>query len=455
MGARGDVEVTRKLLSSTTSYEDSGAHTDVILQQSRDFTEENRTSSCKTLMNLLKGNIGPGILALPIAFKYAGLWAGAVGLFMLGYISLHCQHMLMTCSNILKERPISMGERLGYAGVVENCLATGPIFFRKFQNAGRVMINVFLIVTQLGFCCVYIVFVAQNFRQVLLGSNKENGELDVIIMGIELIVVIIYCTTIQTLHGLSYFSYVANFLNFAGLIFVLYYVVQGSPPQSERPAFLGWYDMPMYFGTAVYAFEGIGLVMPLKNKAADEWDFSRRCGLLSLGMTIVIALYIAIGFLGYLKYGDHVLGSITLNLPAVDMLSRLTKITFVVSVFVTYGLQFYVPVNILWPKIEHRLSSPRAKSVGNVVFRILLILFTGAIAMVIPHLDLLIALIGALASSSLALIFPPIIELLTLSAEGNRPSVLIIVKDVAIMLLGLLGCITGTYAAILGIVNVS
>lgn len=95
---------------------------------------------------------------------------------------------------------------------------------------------------------------------MLLGSNKENGELDVIIMGIELIVVIIYCTTIQTLHGLSYFSYVANFLNFAGLIFVLYYVVQGSPPQSERPAFLGWYDMPLYFGTAVYAFEGIGLV---------------------------------------------------------------------------------------------------------------------------------------------------------------------------------------------------
>lgn len=95
---------------------------------------------------------------------------------------------------------------------------------------------------------------------MLLGSNKENEELDLIIMGIELIVFIIYCTTIQSLHGLSYFSYVANFLNFAGLIFVLYYVVQGSPPQSERPAFVGWFDMPMYFGTAVYAFEGIGLV---------------------------------------------------------------------------------------------------------------------------------------------------------------------------------------------------
>ncbi|XP_062608737.1 neutral amino acid uniporter 4-like isoform X1 [Saccostrea cucullata] len=451
-----DDEVKEKLISKvTSSYTESEEDADAITEQSKDFSHENRTSSCKTLMNLLKGNIGPGILALPIAFKYAGLWAGAAGLFFLGYVSLHCQHMLMTCSNILKERPVSMGQSLGYAGVVENCLATGPVCLRRFQNAGRVVINVFLIVTQLGFCCVYIVFVAQNFRQVILSSNKANLHLDMIIMGIELIVIIVYCTTIQSLHGLSYFSLIANFLNFAGLFFVIFYVVQDTPSPSVRPAFVGWYDLPMYFGTAVYAFEGIGLVMPLKNKARDEMDFSRRYGLLTLGMTIVIALYLAIGFLGYLKYGDHALGSITLNLPPVDMLSRLTKITFVVSVFVTYGLQFYVPVNILWPKIEHRLSSSKARSVGNIIFRISLILFTGVIAMVIPHLDLLIALIGAMASSSLAFIFPPIIELVTLSADNSHPSVFVILKDVAIMLLGIVGCITGTYAAILGIVNVS
>ncbi|XP_056012607.1 neutral amino acid uniporter 4-like [Ostrea edulis] len=381
--------------------------------------------------------------------------AGAVGLFFLGYISLHCQHTLMACSDILKERPLSMGQSVGYAGVVENCLATGPVCLRKFQRAGRVIINIFLIVTQLGFCCVYVVFVAQNFRQVILSSNKENPHLDLIIMGIELILIVIYCTTIQSLQGLSYFSLIANFLNFAGLVFLIFYVVQKPPPQSERPAFLGWHELPLYFGTTVYAFEGIGLVMPLKNKTRNEADFTRRYGLLTLGMTIVIALYIAIGFLGYLKYGDHVLGSVTLNLPSEDMLSRLTKVTFIVSVFVTYGLQFYVPINIIWPRLERRFSTPTTKSVGNIVFRICLILFTVVIAMVIPHLDLLIALIGALASSSLALIFPPIIELVTLSADGSRPSVVIILKDLFIMLLGLVGCITGTYAAILGIIKVS
>lgn len=59
--------------------------------------------------------------------------------------------------------------------------------------------------------------------------------------------------------------------------------------------------------------------MLLKNKVVDEWDFSRRCGFLFFGMIIVIVFYIVIGFLGYLKYGDYVLGSIILNLFVVDM----------------------------------------------------------------------------------------------------------------------------------------
>ena len=38
-------------------------------------------------------------------------------------------------------------------------------------------------------------------------------------------------------------------------------------------------------------------------------------GVLNTSMTIVTCLYIAVGFFGYLKYGEDVQGSITLNLP--------------------------------------------------------------------------------------------------------------------------------------------
>jgi len=48
-------------------------------------------------------------------------------------------------------------------------------------------------------------------------------------------------------------------------------------------------------------------------------DFGGWNGVLNTGMVIVAALYTSVGFFGYLKYGENVQGSITLNLPQDDM----------------------------------------------------------------------------------------------------------------------------------------
>lgn len=47
-------------------------------------------------------------------------------------------------------------------------------------------------------------------------------------------------------------------------------------------------------------------------------DFRGFNGVLNTGMVLVTCGYIAVGFFGYLKYGDAVNGSITLNLPPSD-----------------------------------------------------------------------------------------------------------------------------------------
>lgn len=61
-------------------------------------------------------------------------------------------------------------------------------------------------------------------------------------------------------------------------------------------------------------------VLPLENNMETPQDFGGYTGVLNTGMVIVACLYIAVGFFGYLKYGDKVkLGSITLNLPENDM----------------------------------------------------------------------------------------------------------------------------------------
>jgi proton-coupled amino acid transporter len=48
-------------------------------------------------------------------------------------------------------------------------------------------------------------------------------------------------------------------------------------------------------------------------------QFTKRFGVLNIGMTVVTCLLLVMGFLGYLKYGDKVEGSLTLNLPQEDM----------------------------------------------------------------------------------------------------------------------------------------
>jgi proton-coupled amino acid transporter len=59
--------------------------------------------------------------------------------------------------------------------------------------------------------------------------------------------------------------------------------------------------------------------MPLENSMKQPDHFINKLGILNIAMAIVILLYGVIGFLGYVRFGDEVLGSVTLNLPESEM----------------------------------------------------------------------------------------------------------------------------------------
>lgn len=59
--------------------------------------------------------------------------------------------------------------------------------------------------------------------------------------------------------------------------------------------------------------------MPLENEMKTPKSFGGPVGILNIGMGSIIFLYIGMGFLGYLAYGDLVQGSITLDLAPTEV----------------------------------------------------------------------------------------------------------------------------------------
>jgi len=416
-----------------------------------------KISNTDTIIHMLKGNIGTGILAMPNAIKNSGLLVGNLGLVLMASVCIHCMHLLVNNSQELSIRLDKTN--LDYADVAEACFATSNHpRLRRFASTARIVINTFLCITQLGFCCVYFVFVGQNLQQICeyyFGHNHQifnhhysASETSQIYMSFVLVPMLLL-VSIRNLRYLSPVSMLANLLQFIGLGLIFYYLFQDVPYTWERNNFATWGQLPLYFGTAIYAFEGIGVVLPLENQMKTPGDMKGWNGVLNTSMIIVSCLYIAVGFFGYLKYGEAVAGSITLNLPLDEFLACMVKVMMSLAVFFTYALQFYVPVTILLPTV-HRIVPQRHHLLGEYVFRYLLVMVTYGLAAAIPMLDLFISLVGSFSSSTLALMAPALIDCVT---QGDKLTKTRLAKNVLIFVVGFAGFVAGSFVSLKAIIQ--
>lgn len=125
------------------------------------------TSYVETLMHLFKGNVGPGCFAMADGMKNGGIILGPILTLFLGVICVHAQHILLNCSAKMMEQH-KLTTRPDYAETVELCFSSSTNErWRKLAPAMKRTCNIFICVTQLGFCCIYFLFIGTNLKQVL------------------------------------------------------------------------------------------------------------------------------------------------------------------------------------------------------------------------------------------------------------------------------------------------
>uniref|UniRef100_A0A8C3VZU2 Solute carrier family 36 member 3 n=1 Tax=Catagonus wagneri TaxID=51154 RepID=A0A8C3VZU2_9CETA len=409
-------------------------------------------SMMQTLIHLLKCNIGTGLLGLPLAMKNAGLLVGPFSLLAIGILTVHCMVILLNCAHHLSQRLqktfVNYGEAMMYG--LETC---PNAWLRTHSVWGRYTVSFLLITTQLGFCSVYFMFMADNLQQMVEEAHVTSSRcqpreplvltpiLDIRFYMLAILPLLVLLVFIRNLRVLSVFSTVASITTLGSMALIFAYIVQGIPDPRSLPLMASWKTFLLFFGTAIFTFEGVGIVLSLKNQMKHPQQFSF---VLYLGMSLVIVLYICLGTLGYVKFGSNTQASITLNLPNC-WLYQSVKLMYSIGIFFTYALQFHVPAEIIIPVVIAQVSE-RWALLADLSIRTSLVCLTCVSAILVPRLDLVVSLVGSVSSSALALIIPPLLEIATFYPE--HISCVTIAKDIMISILGLLGCVFGTYQAL-------
>ncbi|XP_001606233.2 proton-coupled amino acid transporter-like protein CG1139 [Nasonia vitripennis] len=406
------------------------------------------TTFWETLFHLMKGSLGTGILAMPKAFENAGYVVGTIGTIIIGLLCTYCIRVLIKSEyELCKRRKVPS---MTYPGTMQASLEEGPKCLRRFSKYCPHICNTFLMVYQLGTCCVYTVFIAENLKKAM--DNYVNPDIDLRFYMLALLLPLILINWVRNLKLLAPLSTIANFVTFASFAIILYYLFRDPIDFTGRQTIGDVANFPLFLGTVLFALEAIGVIMPLENEMKQPKKFMNPCGVLNIGMALNIILYVGIGFFGYIKYGDKVYGTITTNLPEDEVLSSVVQILLALAIFVTHSLQCYVAIDISWneyiqPRMKH--TSNLNQLIWEYVVRTCIVILTFILAVSIPLLELFISLFGALCLAMLGISFPALIQICAFwKVKSSKERVFLATRNIAVILFGLLGLVIGTYTSL-------
>ncbi|KAG6458122.1 hypothetical protein O3G_MSEX010685 [Manduca sexta] len=362
---------------------------------------------------------------------------------------IKCRILLCFSVQVKTSQEVCVEAKKPSMGFAETCgaaLQFGPKKLRPWANFAKTFVDYAMTATYLAALCVYIVFIAENFKEVLDVYMPEYQLPVEAYCALTLVPLVLICQ-IRNLKYLVPFSAIANVFLVICFGITMYYIFNDLPNPKEREMVASVTQWPLFISTVIFAMEGIGVVMPVENEMAKPQQFLGCPGVLNIAMTIVISLYGIVGFFGYIKYGDDVRGSVTLNLPADDFLSQSAKILMALAILFTYSLQFYVPMEMIWRQLHNKISV-RYHNISQISIRTAAVVGSVAIAAAFPDLELFINLSGAIFLSSLGLLTPAVIDTIHKWDRGLGRFNWILWKNIFIALISLTALFSGSFTSI-------
>ncbi|CDS14107.1 hypothetical protein LRAMOSA06277 [Lichtheimia ramosa] len=356
---------------------------------------EGTTGAGKALFMLLKAFIGTGVIFLPGSFKNGGLALSIVLIIILAIICTIAFQLLVTVQ-------AQIGGSYGDMA--------GTLYGRYL----RYTVLFFLIISQMGFVASYLMFVSQNINLVaeaLSGCNPPFESKYWIWIACAIVIPI---TWVRKIARLSWCAIIADVFIAFGLICVLYYCGAQINSYGVGPDIIivNQRDFGLMIGTAVFSFEGIGMVISVVEGMKDPKKFPK---VLNIGMVIITSVMVLIGTIGYIAYGDLVEASVVSNL-ATEPLSVTVQLLYAIAMILSSPFMLWPPIKIIERGIFGTKRSGQLslkwKFSKNAV-RSLIPIVSAAVSFGVgaDNLDKFVSLVGIVACMPLCFIFPGMFHL--------------------------------------------
>lgn len=381
-------------------------------------------STKKTFFLLVKAFIGTGVLVLPRAFFNGGLTFSTILMSTIAWYALHCMILLS-----------DVYQKLGGS--------YGDLALKLYGKPLKYCVMVSIVLAQLGFCCAYLIFVATNMQDLwntLTSCKYQISAEKWILVQLLLYVPLAFVRKIKKFASLSM---VGNVFILFGLGYLLYYnlwslIVRG-------PAEVVHFNpskFPLLVGTAAFSYEGISLVIPIVESMEKKEQFNK---VLTASLTICAGVFVVIGAMSYLTFGEKVEAVILLNLPNDSVWTLGVQLLYSLAIMMSVPLQLFPAIRIIESGIFTRSGkgNPIVKWQKN-LFRTLLVGFIAMVAIFgAEKLDNFIAIVGASSCLPLSFLYPVMLHYRALASGWWAKT-----KDMVLILIALFGLVYVTYISI-------
>lgn len=275
--------------------------------------------------NMLKAFIGLNFMYVSYAFSKAGLIRGIIGLIVIAAVTEHCCLLLVKVKNAMPAPSASDNSSLSHSSPTYADIA-------RFAggSAMEAFVNIALVVTQIGYCVGYLIFISHTIHDLL--------QFDFPIWPLVLITLppLLGLALLRSIRSLGPFSMVANIALLAGFAAVASYITKHFKWNPPSPSI---FVFPLFFGQMTAALEGIGLVIPVETSMPNRARFPM---VLRIALIMLVSVLMTVGVLGAATFGDQTRSIILLNFGTSPIVSAV-KIVLIVGILFTYPLQL-VPV---------------------------------------------------------------------------------------------------------------